>query len=157
MHWKPINCHISLQTTWVVNKFRLSLIFHMSKWKAFWLGVPCSNTLWYEQGGGDFTSSRPYHPLCNRPYRSVLIDIYTKWEPGHSYFSGALFWFISLWQNWPTVVSLSLVALRQVSSQVNALKASSSGDKPTGILVNYGPKTHFSLIYPLRVVKQYIK
>lgn len=26
MHWKPINCHISLQTTWVVNKFRLSLI-----------------------------------------------------------------------------------------------------------------------------------
>lgn len=52
---------------------------------------------------------------------------------------------------------MSLVALRQVSSQVNALKASSSGDKPTGILVNYGPKTHFSLIYPLRVVKQYIK
>lgn len=128
----------------------------MLKWKAFWLGVRCSNTLRYEQGGGDFTSSGPYHPLCNRPYRSVLIDIY-KMRTGPFLFSGALFWFISLWQNWPTVVSMSLVALRQVSSQVNALKASSSGDKPTGILVNYGPKTHFSLIYPLRVVKQYIK
>lgn len=42
----------------------------------------------YEQGGGDFTSSGPYHPLCNRPYRSVLIDIYIMRAGPFLFFGG---------------------------------------------------------------------
>lgn len=116
----------------------------------------CSNTPRYEQGGGDFTSSGPYHPLCNRPYRSVLIDIYKMRAGPFLFFGGPVlvYFFVTKLTHGGLYESGSFKA-GLVSGK--RTKASSSGDKPTGILVNYGPKTHFSLIYPLRVVKQYIK